>query len=249
MRHKLSFLLAVLALGAMAVTASAQITLQRMEHAAGEPQNWIVYGGGYDNQRYSGLKQITQDNVNNLEQKWVLQNQVPGAWESNPLVVDGIMYVTQRPNDVMAVDARTGKVFWLYRWTPDAASRVCCGANNRGVAILGDTLFFGTLDAHLIALDARTGKPLWNTTVAGVKSAYSITMAPMVVKDKVIVGVGGGEFGIRGFVAAFDPKTGKESWRFNTIPGPAKRDLKPGRATTGKPAGRRCGPRVPMTLR
>ena len=221
MRQILSGLVLVLALAA-AQGAIAQVTSQRMEHAASEPQNWIVYGGGYDNQRYSSLKQITQGNVKNLEQKWVLQDQVPGAWESNPLVVDGIMYVTERPNDVMALDARTGKLFWTYRWTPDTAARVCCGSNNRGVSMLGNTLFVGTLDAHRIALDARTGKPLWNTTVADVKSAYSITMAPMIVKDKVLVGVGGGEFGIRGFIAAFDPKTGKEIWRFYTIPGPGE---------------------------
>jgi len=223
MRRILSGLVFVFVLGLAAGNgAMAQVTSQRMEHAASEPQNWIVYGGGYDNQRYSGLKQITQGNVKNLEQKWVLQNQVPGAWESNPLVVGGIMYITERPNDVMAVDARTGKLFWIYRWTPDAAARVCCGSNNRGVAILGDTLFVGTLDAHLIALNSKTGRPLWNIAVADVKSAYSITMAPMIVKDKVIVGVGGGEFGIRGFIAAFDPKTGKEIWRFYTIPGPGE---------------------------
>jgi alcohol dehydrogenase (cytochrome c) len=223
MRRILSGLVLVFALGFMAGRgADAQVTSQRMEHAASEPQNWIVYGGGYDNQRYSNLKQITPGNVKNLEQKWVLQNQVPGAWESNPLVVDGIMYVTERPNDVMALDAKTGKMFWIYRWTPDASARVCCGSNNRGVAILGNTLFVGTLDAHLIALDSRTGKPLWNIAVADVKDAYSITMAPMIVKDKVVVGIGGGEFGIRGFIAAFDPKTGKELWRFYTIPGPGE---------------------------
>jgi alcohol dehydrogenase (cytochrome c) len=223
MRRILSGLVLVFALGLMAGSgADAQVTSQRMEHAASEPQNWIVYGGGYDNQRYSNLKQITPGNVKNLEQKWVLQNQVPGAWESNPLVVDGIMYVTERPNDVMALDAKTGKMFWIYRWTPDASARVCCGSNNRGVAILGNTLFVGTLDAHLIALDSRTGKPLWNIAVADVKDAYSITMAPMIVKDKVLVGIGGGEFGIRGFIAAFDPKTGKELWRFYTIPGPGE---------------------------
>jgi alcohol dehydrogenase (cytochrome c) len=223
MRQILSGLVLVFALGLAAGNgANAQVTSQRMENAASEPQNWIVYGGGYDNQRYSKLKQITPGNVKNLEQKWVLQNQVPGAWESNPLVVDGIMYVTERPNDVMAVDAKTGKMFWIYRWTPDPAARVCCGSNNRGVAILGNTLFVGTLDAHLIALDSRTGKPLWNIAVADVKDAYSITMAPMIVKDKVVVGIGGGEFGIRGFIAAFDPKTGKELWRFYTIPGPGE---------------------------
>ena len=122
----------------------------------------------------------------------------------------------------MAVDAKTGRVFWLYRYTPSPDARVCCGANNRGVAILGDTLFMGTLDAHLIALDARNGRPLWNVAVGDVKLAYSITMAPLVVKDKVIVGVGGGEFGIRGFIAAYDAKTGKEAWRFYTIPGPGE---------------------------
>jgi PQQ-dependent dehydrogenase (methanol/ethanol family) len=151
-----------------------------------------------------------------------VQNQVFGAWQSNPLIVDGMMYVTQRPNDVMAIDARTGKMFWLYRYTPSPDARVCCGANNRGVAILGDTLYLGTLDAHLIALDARSGKPLWNVEVGDVKLAYSITMMPLIVKDKVVVGVGGGEFGIRGYVAAYDAKTGKEAWKFYTIPAPGE---------------------------
>src|SRR6185436_8619211 len=151
----------------------------------------------YASQRYSLLTQITPANVTSLESKWVVQNQVFGAWQSNPLVVDGIMYVTQRPNDVMAIDAKTGRLFWLYRYTPSPDARVCCGANNRGVAILGDTLFMGTLDARLIALDAKSGRPLWNVPVAEVKLAYSITMAPLVVKDKVVIGVGGGEFGIR----------------------------------------------------
>jgi alcohol dehydrogenase (cytochrome c) len=152
----------------------------------------------------------------------VVQNQVFGAWQSNPLVVDGMMYVTQRPNDVMAIDAKTGKMFWLYRYTPSPDARVCCGANNRGVAILGDTLYLGTLDAHLVALDARSGKPLWNVEVGDVKLAYSITMMPLIVKDKVVVGVGGGEFGIRGYVAAYDAKTGKEAWKFYTIPAPGE---------------------------
>ena len=139
------------------------------------------------------------------------------------------MYVTERPNDVMAIDAKTGKLYWLYRWTPDPGARVCCGSQNRGVAILGDTLFVGTLDAHLIALDSKTGKPIWNIAVADYKLAYSVTMAPLIVHDKVIVGVGGGEFGIRGFIAAFDPKNGKEIWRFYTIPGLAvNRDTKAG---------------------
>jgi alcohol dehydrogenase (cytochrome c) len=222
MHHMFARLLLLSAALFPAAQVSAQVTSQRLEHSAAEAQNWMLYGGTYANQRYSTLHQITQQNVKQLEQKWVVQNQVPGSWESNPLVVDGIMYVTQRPNDVMAIDARTGRLFWIYHWTPDPAARVCCGSNNRGVAILGGTVYMGTLDAHLIAIDAKTGKSLWNTVVADVNSAYSITMAPMVVKDKVLVGVGGGEFGIRGFVAAFDPKTGKELWRFNTVPGPGE---------------------------
>ncbi len=200
----------------------AQVSSDRILRAASEPRNWLTYGGTYDSRRYSQLQQITPQNVENLEQRWVLQDQVLGAWQSNPLVVDGIMYITERPNDVMALDAKTGRVFWLYRYTPSPDARICCGANNRGVAILGDTLYMGTLDAHLIAIDAKNGHPLWNIAVADVKFAYSITLAPLIVKDKVIVGVGGGEFGIRGFIAAFDVKTGKEAWRFYTVPAPGE---------------------------
>jgi alcohol dehydrogenase (cytochrome c) len=221
MRTSAASLLLLLAM-AVSPVIGAEVTSARLEHAASEPQNWLTYSGTYSSQRYSTLTQINQDNVKDLQQQWVVQNQVPGAWESNPLVVDGIMYLTERPNDVMAVDAKTGRLFWIYHWTPAPEARVCCGANNRGVAILGDMLFTGTLDAHLIALDAKTGKPIWNIAVADVKQAYSITMAPMIVKDKVLVGVGGGEFGIRGFIAAFDPKTGKELWRFHTVPGPGE---------------------------
>jgi alcohol dehydrogenase (cytochrome c) len=199
-----------------------QVPFDRILRAASEPQNWLTYSGTYMSQRYSLLKQIDPANVKNLELKWVLPNQVFGAWQSSPIVVDGIMYVTQRPNDVLAVDAKTGRVFWLYHYTNATNQRVCCGANNRGVAILGDTVFMGTLDAHLVAIDARNGKALWNVAVADSAQAYSITLAPLVVKDKVIVGVGGAEYGIRGFIAAYDPRTGKELWKFHTIPGPGE---------------------------
>jgi len=157
-----------------------------------------------------------------LELKWVLKNQVFGAWQSNPIVVDGIMYVTERPNSVMAVDALTGRVFWKFEHTPDERARVCCGANNRGVAILNDKLYMGTLDARLIALDRVNGKLLWNAEVGDVGLAYSVTMAPLAVKDKILVGVGGGELGIRGYVAAYDANTGREVWKTFTIPGPGE---------------------------
>jgi alcohol dehydrogenase (cytochrome c) len=216
---KLTKLAVAVLLVAASYRLDAQVTSDRILRAADEPQNWLTYSGGYSSQRYSLLKQIDTANAKNLELKWMFQNQVFGPWETSPLVADGVMYLTQRPNDVIALDAKTGRVFWMYRYTNSGRQQVCCGAQNRGVAILGDTLFMGTLDAHLVAIDAKNGKPLWNVLVADDKLAYSITLAPLVVKDKVIVGVGGAEYGIRGFVAAYDPKNGKELWRFYTIPG------------------------------
>jgi alcohol dehydrogenase (cytochrome c) len=216
---------AVVGLGACLIVVAtssgvAQVTYDRLLRAAAEPQNWLTYSGSYLSQRHSTLREVTPANVANLELKWTLQNQVFGAWQSSPLVVDGVMYVTQRPNDVLAVDAKSGRVFWQYRHVVSPDARVCCGSNNRGVAILGDRLFLATLDAHLVALDATNGKPLWNIAIADPALGYSMTMAPLVVKDKVLVGVGGGEYGIRGFIAAFDAGSGREVWRFHTIPGP-----------------------------
>src|SRR5262245_58491443 len=141
-------LLAFLPLAAYRV--DAQVTFERLLRAANEPQNWLSYSGGYFSQRYSPLRQLDPSNVKNLELKWVVQNQVAGAWQSSPIVVDGIMYLTQRPNDVMAVDAKTGRVFWVYQYRNSGREQVCCGANNRGVAILGDTLFLGTSGAHVL---------------------------------------------------------------------------------------------------
>jgi alcohol dehydrogenase (cytochrome c) len=205
-----------------AAPLTAQVSYEQILNAADTPENWLTYNGGYSSQRYSSLTQVTPANVAELELKWMLQDHVFGAWQSNPIVADGIMYITQRPNDIMAVDAVTGSVFWQYRHTNDDETRVCCGANNRGVAILDDRVFMGALDATLLAVDRTNGKLLWETSLADPALGYSITMAPLVVKDKVLVGVGGGEFGIRGFVAAFDAATGEEVYRFYTIPGPGE---------------------------
>ena len=186
--------------------------------------------------------QVTPANVKDLELKWVFQAQSLQSFSATPLVVDGVMYVTQAPNDVVALDAKTGRVFWMYHYdaTP---GRICCrGPVNRGVAILGDTLFMATVDAHLVAVDAKNGQLLWNDEGRRGEVGYAMTLAPLVVKDKVIVGVAGGEYGIRGFIAAYDAKTGKEAWRFYTIPGPGEPGHDTlGRRRRGSTAARRSG--------
>ena len=219
---RLALLMALLLCAILPLLQAQQITYERLLRAATEPYNWLTYSGTYSSQRYSTLNQVTPANVKNLEQKWVFQAESLEKFETTPLVVDGIMYLTQPPSDALALDAKTGRVFWIYRYFPSPDVKPCCGSVNHGLAILGDTLYLATLDAHLVALDAKTGRPLWNVTVANANAGYAMTLAPLVVKDKVIVGVAGGEFGIRGFIAAFDARTGREVWRFNTIPGPGE---------------------------
>ena len=206
----------------LAAPVHAQISYERILQAEDEPESWLTYNGSYMSQRYSRLTQIDQQNVGDLELRWLLQNQVFGAWQSTPIVADGVMYLTERPNSIMAVDPITGRVFWKYVHTPAENSLVCCGANNRGVAVLDDRVFMGTLDARLVAVDRVNGELLWDVEVGDVNLAYSVTMAPLAVKDKIIVGVGGGEFGIRGYVAAFYAETGELAWKTYTIPGPGE---------------------------
>jgi alcohol dehydrogenase (cytochrome c) len=200
----------------------SQVSYDRLLHADREPQNWLTYAGGYRSWRYSALDQIRAGNAGNLELKWVYQLDSMDKFEATPLVVDGVMYFSQPPSDVIAVDAKTGRAFWTYRYTLSGNVGVCCGRDNRGLAILGDTLFLAALDGNLVAIDAKTGKEVWKTRVVDPALGYSLTMAPLVVKDKVILGPAGGEYGIRGFVAAFDARTGKEAWRFHTIPEPGE---------------------------
>ena len=196
----------------------AQVTFDRLLHADKEPQNWLSYSGSPLSQRYSVLTQINPDNAKNLTLQWAFQARSTEKFEATPLVVDGTMYLTQAPNDVVALDAATGEIKWLYSYSPSREARPCCGRVNRGVAILGNTLYMATIDAHLIALDARDGKVVWDHEVAKAEAGYAMTHAPLIVKDKVIVGTAGGEFGIRGFIAAYDATTGNEAWRFYTIP-------------------------------
>ena len=203
-------------------TLSAQVSFDRIRDASAEPENWLTYSGDYFSQRYSALDQITPANVGDLSLQWVYQTPVAGPWQTTPLVVDGVMYLTQRPNDVVALDARTGRVFWIYRYPTSPDHQACCGSNNRGVAVLGDKVFMATLDAHVVAIDATTGVELWDVEVAEMALAYAFTLAPLAIKDTVIVGSTGGDQGIRGFVAALDAETGEEVWRFYTIPGPGE---------------------------
>ena len=207
-----------------AAALGAQVSFDRILRTNQEPQNWLTYSGGVMSQRHTQLTQITPANVRSLEQQWIFQAQSLEKFEATPLVVDGVMYTVQAPNDLVALDPVSGRAYWVYRYTPSPQARPCCGRVNRGVAILGDTLFMGTLDGHLVAVDAKVGRLIWNVSVGGAKpeAGYTFTVAPLIVKDKVIVGVAGGDFGVRGFLAAFDSRTGKESWRFDTIPGPGQ---------------------------
>ncbi len=223
----------------------AQVSYERILEANKEPQNWLTYSGTFQSQRYSLLNEITPENVNNLEQKWIFQARSLEKFQATPLVVDGIMYTVQPPNDVVALDAATGRVFWTYRYNPSSLSRLCCGRENRGVAVLGDTLFMGAIDGRLLAIDAQNGRPVWNVAVEGARpeAGYALVHAPLIVKDKVIVGTAGGEYGIRGFIAAFRARTGSEAWRFYTIPGPGE----PGNETWGGDSWKTGGGSVWLT--
>ncbi len=199
------------------------LTFERIAQASREPQNWPTYSGALNGQRHSLLTTIRPGNAGDLELKWVFQSRSLDRHQVTPLVVDGTMYTIQSPNTVIALNAATGKQIWAYSYTPDPAAKNCCGRLSRGVAILGDTVFLASFDARIIAIDARNGRELWKTEPAGdPKQGYAFTHAPLVVKDKVIAGTAGGEFGVRGFIAAWDVKTGKEVWRFNTVPGPGE---------------------------
>ena len=195
------------------------VTSERLLSASEEPENWLMYSGQYNSQRHSRLTAIDKSNVDQLEVKWVKQLETLADVETTPLVVDGVMYLTQSPSNVIALDAATGSQFWTYEHALPEKLALCCGRQNRGVAILGETLFLGTLDAKLIALDAKTGAVQWEAQSADPATGYSKTAAPLVIGDKVISGIAGGEYGIRGFLDAYDANTGELVWRFYTIPG------------------------------
>ncbi|MEW5977888.1 MAG: PQQ-dependent dehydrogenase, methanol/ethanol family [Acidobacteriota bacterium] len=203
----------------------AEPTAERLINARSETHNWLTYSGTYDAWRYSPLDQINRTNVKQLVPVWAFQTGVvEGGFSCTPLVMDGVMYITAPWNRVFALDAVTGQELWHYYYKAPKDFGLIYGPWNRGVAIGHGLVFMGTIDNHLVALDARTGKEVWDVNIENMQQCgCNITGAPLVVKDKVIVGVTGGDSAHRGYLNAFDAKTGRRAWRFWTIPGPGEK--------------------------
>ena len=202
-------------------TAKQTVNEARILHADQEPGNWMTHGRTYNEQRFSPLKQIDAKNIGQMSLAWYFDLDTRRGQEATPVVVDGVMYFTTAWSKVFALNAATGAPLWSYdpKVPPEWAVNACCDVVNRGVAIWGGKVFFGTLDGRLVALDAATGKLIWEKLTIDRKFRYSITGAPRVVKGKVIIGNGGAEFAVRGYVSAYDADTGEMAWRFYTVPG------------------------------
>jgi alcohol dehydrogenase (cytochrome c) len=205
-----------------ATHALAQVTFLHLLNSGKEPQNWLTYSGDYSGRRFSLLDQVNIKNAHALVAKWVYQTGATGKLETSSLVVDGILYATAQDDRAFALDARTGRPIWMYQHQLPNDIRPCCGHVNRGLAILGDKVFLGTLDARVIALDTKTGDVMWDVVAADYQKGYSFTVAPLAVKNLVVIGVSGGEYGVRGFIDAYDAATGERKWRFYTVPGPGE---------------------------
>ncbi len=194
------------------------VSQDMLSGAATDTKNNLHTNLNYEQTRYYQGKQINKSNVAKLRPAWIFQTEVVESLETTPIVVDGVMYVTTSFNHVYAIDAKTGEQFWHYKHKMGPVTTYCCGPNNRGVAIHKDKVYMGTLDAKLVALDAKTGSLVWETQIADPELGYSETMAPTAVDGKILIGTNGGEYGIRGFVRAYDAETGKQVWNFHTIP-------------------------------
>jgi len=204
--------------------ADINVSSEQIRNAGSEPDQWLTYSGSLDGHRYTPLAEINPENVSRLQVRWVHQfgtNESARA-EATPIVVGGVVFLTEPPATVVALDAKSGALMWRYtRNLPDRLP-ICCSRTNRGLAILGNVLYLGSLDCALVALDAVTGNVLWETSVCKSSAGFSMTGAPLVVNQSVVVGVAGGEYGVRGFLAAYDAKTGKQEWKFDTVPGPGE---------------------------
>ena len=202
-----------------------QVSSEQIRTAGSRPDQWLTYSGSLDGRRFAPLTEITPENVARLRVRWVHQFDAPESYgsESTPIVVDGVLFTTEPPNDVVALDAKSGKVRWRYRRNlPDKLPTESVHGGTRGLAVLGKLLFLGGLDGVLVAIDANNGSVIWQTTVAKSSDNYSMSGAPLIVNGSVVVGVAGGEYGINGFLAAYDAQTGRQQWRFNTVPGPGE---------------------------
>jgi alcohol dehydrogenase (cytochrome c) len=216
---------------------AASVTSARITSARSEPHNWLTYYGAYDGQRFSQLDQISTENVSRLRPAWVFQSSPIGlvaspphySLEAAPIVVDGVMYMSGFDGHVWAIDAATGEELWHYRHQIPLDLPLCCGNVNRGVAVANGRVFYSSPNGHLIALDATTGTPVWRTVWVDPRAGESSTMAPLVVKNLVIVGSSGAEYGVRGHIDAFDIATGRRVWRRYTVPAPGE----PGSETWG----------------
>ncbi len=195
------------------------ILLAALASAAFPQSDWTSYGGNPQGWRFSDLKQINTANVARLAPEWIFQSGIAGKWQAMPLVFDKQMYITGPGNHAFALDALTGKPVWHYSQPVPKGVNVCCGQPNRGFAVHGDLLIKVNMEATILAIDRRTGKVVWETVIDDYKKGYSATVAPLVIKDKVIIGIAGAEFGTRGFIDGFDVKTGKKLWRFWTVAG------------------------------
>ncbi len=216
---------ALVALALSGPALAQPVTTSDLENAAADNSSWLTYSRDYYGQRFVRLEQITPANVHRLHLAWVFATGGENrGLQATPLIHNGVLYVSADGSRVFAIDARTGARIWSYDpQIGDDVERVyCCGSNNRGVALLGELVFVGTMDARLVALDKDTGEVAWETEVSDWEQGYSITGAPLAVKDMVLTGVAGGEFGIRGFVKAFDAETGALRWTAYTIPGPGE---------------------------
>jgi alcohol dehydrogenase (cytochrome c) len=196
----------------------SNVTQDMLDRAANDSANFLHTNGDYTQKRFHPAAQINAGNVRRLRPAWIFQTDVKESMETSPIVVNGVMYVTTSFSQVYALNAQTGEQLWYYKHPLGPITVYCCGPNNRGVAVFEDKVYLATLDAKLVALDAKTGQKVWQSDIADPELGYSETMAPTVVKGKVLIGTNGGEYGIRGFVKAYDAKDGKLLWTFNTIP-------------------------------
>ena len=196
----------------------ATVSQDMLNRSAGDGNNFLHTNGNYEQTRYYPNSQINTGNVSKLRPAWIFQTEVKETLETTPIVVNGIMYITTAFDHVYALDAATGEELWHYKHAMGPVTTYCCGPNNRGVAAYGDMVYLGTLDAKLVALDAKTGKVAWEQQIADPELGYSETMAPTAVNGKILIGTNGGEYGIRGFVKAYDAKSGDLLWTFNTVP-------------------------------